>query len=47
MLPNKIPAFLVVRKLNQLVIAVVRLVGGVRVESIMADKKDGVVKKDQ
>ncbi|KAI8341121.1 etoposide-induced protein 2.4-domain-containing protein [Chlamydoabsidia padenii] len=47
MLPNKIPAFFVVRKLNSLVIGLVRLVGGVRVESMMADKKDVAVKKDQ
>ncbi|KAI8089650.1 etoposide-induced protein 2.4-domain-containing protein [Halteromyces radiatus] len=46
MLPNRISAFLIVRILNNLVIALVRLVGGVRVEAIMADKKD-TAKKDQ
>ncbi|ORZ17282.1 etoposide-induced protein 2.4-domain-containing protein [Absidia repens] len=47
MLPNKVPVFFVVRKLNKLIITVVRLVGGVRVESIMAEKKDNAEKKEQ
>ncbi|KAG1140023.1 hypothetical protein G6F37_009110 [Rhizopus arrhizus] len=42
-LPNRVPIFLLVRKLNDLVILVVRLVGGVRV--IQEQKKDELKKE--
>ncbi|CAO3638324.1 unnamed protein product [Cunninghamella echinulata] len=37
MLPNKIPAFAIVRQLNKLVTLLVKLIGGVRVQSVMSE----------
>lgn len=38
-LPNKIPIFIGVKKLNELVISLIRTVGGVRGNSLLLDKK--------
>ena len=38
MLPNKIPLFFGVRKMNDLVITLVKMMGGVHAESIVSEK---------
>ncbi|KAG0172030.1 Etoposide induced 2.4 mRNA [Apophysomyces sp. BC1034] len=45
MLPNRIPVFYGVRKLNDLVILVIRLIGGVHADAIVSEKKKAVAKK--
>ncbi|ORX50229.1 hypothetical protein DM01DRAFT_320276 [Hesseltinella vesiculosa] len=47
MLPNRVPVFAGVRQMCKVVIALVKKVGGVRVESIMADKKQDIKKNDK
>ncbi|KAI8073303.1 etoposide-induced protein 2.4-domain-containing protein [Gongronella butleri] len=47
MLPNTVPVFYPVRQMNKVVIQLVKLIGGVRVESIMADKKTANVKSER
>jgi hypothetical protein len=38
-LPNRLPIFLGVKKLNELVISLIRTFGGVRGDSLLLDKK--------
>jgi hypothetical protein len=38
-LPNRLPIFVGVKKLNELAIALIRSVGGVRGDSLLLDKK--------
>jgi hypothetical protein len=45
-LPNKVPVFYPVRKLNDAVILLVRLVGGVHADSIVTEKKKASLKQE-
>ncbi|KAG2231856.1 hypothetical protein INT48_005639 [Thamnidium elegans] len=45
-LPNRIPFFYPVRKMNDLIILVVRLVGGVHADSIVSEKKLASLKQE-
>lgn len=45
-LPNSIPFFYPVRKMNDLVILVVRLIGGVHADSIVSEKKLASLKQE-
>lgn len=45
-LPNQIPVFYPVRKLNDAVILFVRLVGGVHADSIVSEKKNASLKQE-
>ena len=45
-LPNRLPVFYPVRKLNDVVITLIRLVGGVHAESIMTEKKKTSLKQE-
>lgn len=45
-LPNRIPIFYPVRKLNDGVILLVRLVGGVHADSIVSEKKNASIKQE-
>jgi hypothetical protein len=45
-LPNRLPIFYPVRKFNDLVILVVRLVGGVHADSIMTENKKATLKQE-
>ncbi|KAI8364607.1 etoposide-induced protein 2.4-domain-containing protein [Blakeslea trispora] len=45
-LPNRLPVFYPVRKLNDVVITLIRLVGGVHAEYIMAEKKKASLKQE-
>lgn len=45
-LPNRIPIFYPVRKLNDCVILFVRLVGGVHADSIVTEKKNASIKQE-
>lgn len=45
-LPNRIPIFYPVRKMNDLIILVVRLVGGVHADSIVSEKQKASLKQE-
>lgn len=45
MLPNRIPVFYGVRRLNDLVIMVIGLIGGVHADAIVSEKKKATEKK--
>lgn len=45
-LPNRIPIFYPVRKMNDGVILLVRLVGGVHADSIVSEKKNASIKQE-
>lgn len=45
-LPNQIPIFYPVRKMNDLMILVVRLVGGVHADSIISEKQKASLKQE-
>ncbi|KAI8367665.1 etoposide-induced protein 2.4-domain-containing protein [Radiomyces spectabilis] len=47
MLPNKLPLFYVVRKMNDLVILIVRLIGGVHADPIVSEKKKASMRKQE
>lgn len=45
-LPNRVPIFYPVRKLNDLVILLVRLIGGVHADSIVSEKTKASLKQE-